>query len=81
MERTMFIENTAGLHAKLAVRMIQVASKYPDKMTLYYNDKKVDLKSILGLMSLAVECGKEVTIEIEGPNAEQALEELREVLQ
>ena len=70
MEKEIIIGSTAGLHATLAAKVVQTASKYSVDIVLYYKDKTVDLKSILGLMSLAILKGENVKIVASGPHAE-----------
>ena len=76
IESKILIESTDGLHTRLAVNMVQVANKYSCDMKLVYEDKIVDLKSILGLMSLAIPQGKEVILVAEGQNAELAIQDI-----
>lgn len=76
IESKILIESTDGLHTRLAVNMVQAANKYSCDMKLVYEDKIVDLKSILGLMSLAIPYGKEVTLVAEGQNAELAIQDI-----
>ena len=52
------IASTAGLHAQLAAKLVNTASKYSVDFRLHYKDKVIDLKSILGLMSLAIPYGE-----------------------
>ena len=75
------INSTAGLHALLASRIVQCSSKYDAKIELIYEDKKIDAKSILGLVSLAVPKGDNITLVAEGPEADQALKELRKIIE
>lgn len=75
------IKSTAGLHASLASKIVQVASKYPVDINLVYKDKVVDLKSILGLMSLAIPSGTDVVLEVSGSKANEALADLKTVFE
>ena len=50
-------------------------------INLYYHDKVVDVKSILGLMSLAIPQGENVTIVATGDHAEEAINEIAELLE
>lgn len=76
------IETTEGLHASLAVKLVQLANQYAIDFNLIYQDKVVDLKSILGLMSLAIPSGKKVIIEVFGPEdvALMALQQIKELI-
>lgn len=80
MEKTIIVKSTAGLHASLASKVVQTASKYDVDIKLIYGDKIVDAKSILGLMSLAVPNGTNVKLIAEGNDAEQAIAEIQKIL-
>lgn len=74
------IKNTKGLHASLAAKLVKVTSKCDVDVKLYYKDKVVDLKSILGLMSLAIPSGENIKVTSVGPDAVVALKEIEELL-
>lgn len=76
MEVKFLIESTDGIHARLAVSMVQAANKHTCDMRLVYEDKIVDLKSILGLMSLSIPKGKEVVLIANGNDADLAIDEV-----
>ena len=76
MEVKFKIESTDGLHSRLAVAMVQSANKYTCDMRLVYEDKIVDLKSILGLMSLAIPQGKEVVLIVNGNDSDLAINDI-----
>ena len=80
MQKSVVVKSTAGLHASLAAQVVKTASKYSVDINLIYNDKTVDVKSILGLMSLAVPAGENVIIEASGNQAEKAIAEIEELL-
>ena len=80
MEKTIVVKSTAGLHARLAAKIVQVASKYDVDVRLVYSDKTIDAKSILGLMSLAVPQGENVTLIAIGANAKEAIADIEKVL-
>ena len=67
-----------GLHARPAALFVQEANKYSSDIYVEKDDKKVNAKSIMGIMSLAIGSGTEVTISAEGPDAEKAVEALAE---
>ncbi len=79
-EKEIMIKSTSGLHASLASKVVQTASKYTVDVELHYNDKIVDLKSILALMSLAVPHGKNVRIVARGKRAEEAIKDVSSIL-
>lgn len=80
MEKYIIIKSTAGLHALLASKMVSVASKYNVDITLHYKDKKVDAKSILGLISLSVPAGENVRLVAVGDEADIAIKEIEKII-
>lgn len=81
MEKKILVKSTVGLHASLAAKVVQAASKYAVDINLVYHDKVVDVKSILGLMSLAIPQGENVTIVATGDQAEKAIDDIAELLE
>ncbi len=80
MELSITIENTRGLHARLASKLVQVSNKYQAEVHLAYGNVIVDAKSILGLMSLAVPQGENVKLIAQGEDAEIAIKEIEKIL-
>jgi phosphocarrier protein len=64
IEKNVEITNPIGLHARPAAIFVQTAGKFESNIWLIKGDKKVNAKSIMGLMSLAISYGTEVTIEL-----------------
>ena len=81
MEKQIVVKSTVGLHASLAAKIVQAASKYSVEINLHYHDKTVDVKSILGLMSLAIPSGENVIIEASGDQAEAAINDIATILE
>jgi phosphocarrier protein HPr len=79
-EKTFTITSDAGLHARPATKLVHKASQYQSEITLSFNGKSVNLKSIMGVMSLGVPKGSEIVIQAEGNDAEEALNGLASVL-
>ncbi len=80
MEKQIIVKSTVGLHASLAAKIVQAASKYSVDINLHYNNKTIDVKSILGLMSLAIPSGENVIIEATGDQAEAAIQDIASIL-
>lgn len=80
IEKKLVLQDTNGLHAKLASEIVRSNSKYDVMIELIYNNQTVDAKSILGLMSLAIPYGEDIEINVVGPDAEQALKDLEKIL-
>ncbi|MEJ6399587.1 phosphocarrier protein HPr [Nicoliella lavandulae] len=69
-----------GIHARPATLLVQTASKYSSDINLEYDGKKVNLKSIMGVMSLGVGQNAEITITADGNDEDQALEDIAKTL-
>ncbi len=80
MEKIITIKSTAGLHAQIAAKMVQTASKYDVDIKLVYANVTIDAKSILGLMSLAVPAGENIKLVASGDKAEKAIEDIEKIL-
>ncbi len=80
MTKSVTVKSTVGLHAALAAKVVQAASKYNVDINLIYNDRTIDVKSILGLMSLAIPSGENVIIEATGDQAEDAINDIASIL-
>lgn len=80
MEKIITIKSTAGLHAQIAAKMVQTASKYDVDIKLVYANVTIDAKSILGLMSLAVPAGENIKLVATGDKAEKAIEDIEKIL-
>ncbi len=74
--RDIAIINKLGLHARASAKLTQTASAYPCEVTLSRNGRRVNAKSIMGVMMLAANHGSTVTIETNGPEADAAMEAL-----
>ena len=80
MERKLEVKNEDGLQARVAALVVRVANKYTSEITLEANGERVNGKSIIGIMSLGIFGGETVKIYAEGPDSEEALNELSEIL-
>ncbi len=67
------IVNKLGLHARASAKLTQVASGFKSEVWLTRNERRVNAKSIMGVMMLAAGKGATVLVEAEGADAEQAL--------
>ena len=80
MEKIFKITDETGLHARPATVLVNTASKFGSEISLTYRDKKVNLKSIMGVMSLGVGQGADVTISAEGADADDAIAAIAETM-
>ena len=67
------IDNRLGLHARASAKLTQLASGFAAEVWLTRNGRRVNAKSIMGVMMLAAGKGATVTVEAEGADAEAAL--------
>ncbi len=79
-ERSVQIVNRNGLHARPAAEIVKAAAKFSSDITITRDDLEVNGKSIMGVMMLAAECGSSITIRADGPDAEQAVDALTELV-
>ena len=79
-EATTTIENAAGIHARPSSIFVQKASSFRSKIQIRAKGKTVDAKSILMIMSMGLSKGTEITICADGPDAKEAVEALKELV-
>ena len=71
----------SGLHNKQATYFVQKANEYESSIWLESGSRRMNAKSLLGIMSLGVVTGTTVTLSASGPDAESAVNALDELLQ
>ena len=74
------IVNKLGLHARAAAKLTQLAGGYRAEIWLSRSGRRVNAKSIMGVMMLAAGMGTTVLIEASGDDAEQAIQALRKLI-
>ena len=79
-EETITIENKTGIHARPASIFVQTATKFKSKVQIKAKGKTVDAKSILMIMSMGLVKGTEITICADGPDEEEAVKALRDLV-
>ena len=70
------VKNESGLHARPASVLVKVASGFKSEFTIRMYGYNVNGKSILGVMTLAAECGAEMELTLDGPDEEEAMERI-----
>jgi phosphocarrier protein HPr len=73
-QREVEIINKLGLHARASAKLTQIAAKYQCDVTLARNGRKVNAKSIMGVMMLAAGKGSRIVLETDGADETQAME-------
>ena len=80
-ERSVQIVNKNGLHARPAAEIVKVASKFQSDITMVRDDLEVNGKSIMGVMMLAAEYGSTLLVRANGPDADQAVSAIAELVE
>ena len=70
------IINKLGLHARASAKLTKLAGSFPCEVWISKGDRRVNAKSIMGVMILAAGIGSEVTLETEGDQEQQAMDAL-----
>lgn len=65
-----------GLHARPAAQFVKIASKYKSDVYISKNEREVNGKSIMGVMTLAAEVGSKLTIKVDGRDQDEAMDAL-----
>jgi phosphocarrier protein HPr len=74
------ISNRLGLHARASAKLTKLAGSFPCDVFLSRNGRRVNAKSIMGVMMLAAGMGTEVEIEVDGEREQEALDALRRLI-
>jgi len=80
IKKTLIIKNKQGLHARPAALFVQTASKFDSVIVVSKGKRRVNGKSIMGILTLAAEEGSRISIETEGRDEEKAMQELERVI-
>jgi len=80
LQREIEIVNKLGLHARAAAKLTQIAGQFKSDVWMSRNGRRVNAKSIMGVMMLAAAKGSKISVEIEGPDEVQAMEALQALI-
>jgi phosphocarrier protein HPr len=81
IRRELVIRNRLGLHARAAARFVHTASRFRSRVTAGRDGRAMDGKSILGILLLAASQGTSIEVSVDGPDEEQALAALAELVE
>jgi len=73
-KRTITISNKLGLHARASAKLTQAASKFESGVWISRNGRRVNAKSIMGVMMLAAGLGSTIELETDGPDEAAAID-------
>jgi phosphocarrier protein len=77
---TVRISNKLGLHARASARLTKLAGSFASDVHMSRNGRRINAKSIMGVMMLAAGLGSEVEIEADGPDESKAIEALAQLI-
>ncbi|NIK12542.1 HPr family phosphocarrier protein [Alkalibacillus almallahensis] len=80
-EQNVVVQLESGLQARPAAKFVQEANRFSADVFLEKGEKEVNAKSIMGVMSLAIGSGEEVTLKAEGVDEETALSTLASLME
>ena len=78
--KEVLVSNQVGLHARPATFFIQKANEFKSSIWVEREERKVNAKSLLGILSLGITRGVNITISSDGPDEEQAVNALVELI-
>ena len=81
MEKTVVVKNEAGLDPGRIAVMVQTACKFESSVHLKNEERKVNAKSLLGVLSLGIVKGTDISIGAEGPDEEAAVMALQQLVE
>jgi len=76
IKRAVKITNKLGLHARASAKLTQLASRFQSSIWIERNGRRVNAKSIMGVMMLAAGLGSSVELETEGADEQLAIDEI-----
>lgn len=79
IKTTIKVSNKLGLHARASAKLTKLASSFASDIALTRNGRRVNAKSIMGVMMLAAGIGSEVDLEVDGVDEDKAVKALTEL--
>ncbi len=76
IQTTVTISNKLGLHARASAKLTKLAGSFPCEVWMSRNDRRVNAKSIMGVMMLAAGIGSQVVLDIDGEREQEAMDAL-----
>lgn len=80
ISRNIEIINKLGLHARAAAQLVQLASSFSSHIEIEKNGRRVNGKSIMGVMMLAAGKGSEITLYADGTDEQESMDRLEELI-
>ncbi len=76
VSKTVSIKNPSGLHARPATGLCTLSKRFESKITLVCGAKTINPRSAVSILTGEVTCGKDVQVNVEGPDEQEALDAL-----
>lgn len=76
IKKTMTIKNKLGLHARAAVKFVNMANRFSSSVKVIKDNNEIDGKSVLGILTLAAVKGSKITVKVSGEDEGTAIENL-----
>ncbi|HBL82354.1 MULTISPECIES: HPr family phosphocarrier protein [Congzhengia] len=81
LSKTIVVQNQVGLHARPATFFIQKSNEFKSSIWVEKDDRRVNAKSLLGVLSLGITKGMEITIITDGTDEKEAIEALEKLIE
>ena len=78
--RTFVIKNPSGVHARPATRLVTLANQFDANISVSYENNRVNMKSVMGVLSLGIHGGSTITIYADGEDEDEALDAIEALL-
>lgn len=80
IRRPIKLVNRLGLHARAASKLVQAAGAHDSEVWLEHDDKRVNAKSLMGVLLLAAPCGTELVLEVSGEDESEAADAIERLV-
>lgn len=81
VSKEVMVKNPTGLHARPATLLVKKASSFKSDVSVEYNGKKANVKSLIGVLSLGVTKGAKIVVFANGEDEETAAEEVAKLIE
>lgn len=81
MEQKIIVQNEAGIHARPAALLVKTAAKFGSEITIEVNDRVINAKSIMNILSAGLKKGDEIRLKVSGSDEQEALQTLVELFE
>jgi len=80
LEKSLEIINKLGLHARAAAKLVRLSSQFNANISVEYNARSANAKSIMSVMMLAAAIGSKIILRVEGDDEQQAFQAIEELI-